>query len=112
MITCALNRCQSSSVNHALIRVRSSFKRRLLFWVWRISQRNSLPEVSNARNDDGIDPDDSTLYTERNFYAAFFADLRKGVREIIIVSPFLTASRTQQFLNLFRSKVAEGIEVR
>lgn len=63
-------------------------------------------------HDDGIDPDDSTLYTERNFYAAFFADLRKGIREIIIVSPFLTASRTQQFLNLFRSKVAEGIEVR
>lgn len=63
-------------------------------------------------HDDAIDPNDSTLYTERNFYAAFFADLRKGIREIIIVSPFLTASRAQQFLNLFRSKVAEGIEVR
>jgi len=62
--------------------------------------------------DDGINPDDSTLYTERNFYAAFFADLRKSVREIIVVSPFVTASRTQQFLNLFRSKVDEGIEVR
>ncbi len=62
--------------------------------------------------DDGIDPDDSTLYTERNFYAAFFADLRKSIREIIIVSPFLTANRAQQFFNLFRSKVAEGIEVR
>lgn len=62
--------------------------------------------------DDGIDPDDSTLYTERNFCAAFFADLRKGVHEIIIVSPFLTASRAQQFLNLFHSKVGEGIEVR
>jgi hypothetical protein len=63
-------------------------------------------------HDDEIDPNDSTLYTERNFYAAFFADLRKGIREIVIVSPFLTASRAQQFLNLFRSKVAEGIEVR
>ncbi len=63
-------------------------------------------------HDDGIDPDKSTLYTELNFYAAFFADLRKGSREIIIVSPFLTANRTQQFLNLFRAKVAEGIEVR
>ncbi len=62
--------------------------------------------------DDRINPDDSTLYTERNFYAAFFADLRKSVREIIVVSPFVTASRTQQFLNLFRSKVDEGIEVR
>ena len=62
--------------------------------------------------DDGIDPDDSGLYTERNFYSAFFADLRKCIREIIIVSPFLTANRAQQFFNLFRSKVAEGIEVR
>lgn len=41
--------------------------------------------------DDGIDPDDGTLYTERNFYSAFFADLRKSIREIIIVSPFLAA---------------------
>jgi hypothetical protein len=63
-------------------------------------------------HDDGINPDDSTLYTERNVYAAFFADLRKAIREIILVSPFLTASRTQQFLNLFRLKVAEGIKVR
>jgi hypothetical protein len=63
-------------------------------------------------HDDGIDPDDSTLYTERNFYAAFFADMRKSIREIIIVSPFLTASRTQHFINLFRSKVAEEIEIR
>lgn len=62
--------------------------------------------------DDKINPDDSSLYTERNFYAAFFADLRKSVREIIVVSPFVTASRTQQFLNLFRLKVAEGVEVR
>jgi hypothetical protein len=63
-------------------------------------------------HDDGIDPDDSSLYTERNFYSAFFADLRKSTREIIIVSPFLTANRAQQFFNLFRSKVSEGIEVR
>jgi hypothetical protein len=62
--------------------------------------------------DDGIDPNDGMLYTERNFYAAFFADLRKAIRDIIIVSPFVTAKRAQQFLNLFRSKVAEGIEVR
>jgi hypothetical protein len=63
-------------------------------------------------HDDSIDPNASALYTERNFYAAFFADLRRALSEIIIVSPFLTSSRTQQFLNLFRSKVAEGIEVR
>ena len=31
-------------------------------------------------HDDRINPDDSSLYTERNFYAAFFADLRKATR--------------------------------
>jgi hypothetical protein len=63
-------------------------------------------------HDDHINPDDSTLYTERNFYAAFFADLRKAAREIVIVSPFLTVNRARQFFNLFRSKVAEGVKVR
>lgn len=62
--------------------------------------------------DDKIDPNDSTLYTERNFYAAFFADLRRATREIIIVSPFLTASRAQQFLNLFQWKLADDVGVR
>ncbi|HXE91899.1 MAG TPA: AAA domain-containing protein [Terriglobales bacterium] len=63
-------------------------------------------------HDDKIDPNDSALYTERNFYAAFFADLRKAKREIIIVSPFLTASRAQQFLNLFRSKNTDDVDIR
>ena len=63
-------------------------------------------------HNDEINPDDSTLYTERNFYAYFFADLRQAIREIVIVSPFLTSARAQQFFNLFRYKVAEGIEVR
>jgi hypothetical protein len=61
---------------------------------------------------DGIDPSLSTLYTERSFYAAFFADLRKATSEIIIVSPFLAVNRAEQFFNLFRSKIAGGIEVR
>jgi len=63
-------------------------------------------------HNDSIDPNASALYTERNFYAAFFADLRKALSEIVIVSPFLTAARTHQFFNLFRSKIAEGIEIR
>ena len=63
-------------------------------------------------HNDRIDPEDSALYTAHNFYAAFFADLRKATREIIIVSPFLTASRAQQFFDLFRSKVTAGVAVR
>ena len=63
-------------------------------------------------HDDRIDPEDSALYTAHNFYAAFFADLRKATREIIIVSPFLTASRAQQFFDLLRSKITAGVAVR
>ena len=35
-------------------------------------------------HDDRIDPDNSSLYTERNFYAAFFADLRKATKDILL----------------------------
>ena len=63
-------------------------------------------------HDDRIDPDNSSLYTERNFYASFFADLRKATKDIIIVSPFLTANRAQHFFNIFASKLAEGVEIR
>ncbi len=63
-------------------------------------------------HNDKIDPSQSTLYTELNFYAAFFADLRKATSEIIIVSPFLAANRAEQFFNLFRSKIAGGIKIR
>jgi len=62
--------------------------------------------------DDGIDPDDSTSYTERNFYAAFFGDLRKAIGEIIIVSPFLAARRASQFFNLFREKIRQEVVIR
>jgi hypothetical protein len=61
---------------------------------------------------DGIDPTAGNIYTERNFYAAFFTDLRKAQREVIIVSPFLTASRVQHFLGLFRTKVSAGVRIR
>lgn len=62
--------------------------------------------------DDGIDPNDGSLYTDRNFYAAFFADLRNSQKEIIVVSPFLTAARAQTFFDLFRAKVASGLQIR
>lgn len=60
----------------------------------------------------GIDPNDNSPYTERNFYGAFFADLRKASSEVIVVSPFLTANRAQQFFNLFRTKLMAGIKIR
>src|SRR5262245_10534497 len=62
--------------------------------------------------DDGIDPNDGSLYTERNFYSAFFADLRSAASEVIVVSPYLTASRAQAFFDLFQSKIAGGVSIR
>jgi hypothetical protein len=59
-----------------------------------------------------IDPSDYTAYTEHNFYQAFFTDLWKAEKEIIIVSPFLTTRRTQQFLDLFHSKITHGVTVK
>lgn len=61
---------------------------------------------------DGLDPANSTLYTEKNFFPFFFNDLWRAEKEIIIVSPFLASRRAQHFLNLFRTKVARGIPVR
>ncbi len=60
----------------------------------------------------GFDPSDSSAYTEHNFYGAFFTDLWRAEREIIIVSPFLTTRRTQQFFDLFHSKVTSGVTVK
>jgi superfamily I DNA and/or RNA helicase len=53
-----------------------------------------------------------TPYTEQNFYPAFFTDLCKAEKEIIIVSPFLTIRRTQQFFDLFQSKISKGVRIR
>lgn len=63
-------------------------------------------------HNDKLDPDDSTLYTEQNFFSAFFADLRRAQKEIIIVSPFLASNRAEHFLNLFRAKFAERTPIR
>lgn len=75
------------------------------------SEYDRWASLLNPRTDH-IDPDSGNLYTDRNFYAAFFNDLRHSSREIIIVSPFLTATRSQNFMDLFSSKLASGVEVR
>ncbi len=54
----------------------------------------------------------SAPYTQRDFYPALFADLKRAQREIIIVSPFATERRTQDFLELFRRKVVDGVIIR
>ncbi len=63
-------------------------------------------------HNDELDPADSTLYTEQNFFAAFFTDLWSAQNEIIIVSPFLASNRAQHFLDLFRAKISNAVSVR
>ncbi len=59
------------------------------------------------------DPDEfGNLYTQNNFYPAFFADLRRAQEEIIIVSPFLAANRARQFFDIFGHKQSQGVKVK
>jgi len=62
---------------------------------------------------DDVDPDElGNLYRESNFYPAFFADLWKARKEIIIVSPFVAANRASQFFDLFRYKKSKGVSIK
>lgn len=63
-------------------------------------------------NGGALDPNDTTPFTEHNFYGAFFTDLWKAETEIIIVSPFLSTLRCQQFFDFFRSKIVSGVKIK
>ena len=53
----------------------------------------------------------SILYDERTFYNRFRQDLSEAKREVIIESPFITASRLDTFKLLFEKLVKKGEEV-
>jgi len=52
------------------------------------------------------------LYTERNFWAQFFQDLRTVKERLIILSPFLSVRRGSVLMNYFQAMIGRGIEVR
>ncbi|MEW6215550.1 MAG: topoisomerase DNA-binding C4 zinc finger domain-containing protein, partial [Nitrospirota bacterium] len=60
----------------------------------------------------GPKPPDGSLFTERDFYPAFFVDLQRAREEVIILSPFLSTKRSGQFVELFRMLIQKGIGVR
>lgn len=60
----------------------------------------------------GVEPPSGSLFTEQNFYPAFFEDLRKAKEEVIILSPFMSTRRSGQFVELFRVLINRGIKVR
>lgn len=62
---------------------------------------------------DGVfEPPSGSVFTERNFYPKFFEDLQGAKEEVIILSPFISARRSSQFVECFRVLVQKGIRVR
>lgn len=52
------------------------------------------------------------MYTERNFWAKFFEDIKNSQKRIIILSPFLTVRRSTIFMDFFRAMKVRGIDIR
>lgn len=58
------------------------------------------------------EPPSGSLFNEKNFYPAFFEDLRRAQEEVIILSPFVSTRRSGQFIELFRILIQKGVRVR
>ncbi len=66
-----------------------------------------LPSVASTRV-----PVSGDLYTERNFWAQLFQDLRTVKERLIILSPFVTVHRSGRLMELLRAIIVRGAEVR
>lgn len=53
----------------------------------------------------------SSLYDQNTFYRAFEWDLRHARQEVIIESPFITASRMELLLPIFRKLSRRGVRI-
>lgn len=60
----------------------------------------------------GAEPPNGSLYTDVNFYPAFFTDLRRATEEVIILSPFLSTRRSGHFVELFRLMIQGGVKIK
>lgn len=63
------------------------------------------PKLSESEKNKG------SLYTDNNFWSQFNEDLNSIENRIIILSPFLSVKRSDQFMNRFQSLIAKGVEV-
>ena len=57
-------------------------------------------------------PMSGDLFTERNFWAQFFQDLKKVKERLIILSPFVAVRRSSALMNYFQSMRDRGIEIK
>ncbi len=53
----------------------------------------------------------SSLHDEKTFYQAFLRDLNACESEVIIESPYITNSRSQQLRPIFQSLIDRGVKV-
>ena len=58
------------------------------------------------------DPNSGNMYTERNFWAKFFQDIKTTQQRLIILSPFLSVRRSGNFMDYFRVIKGRGIDIR
>lgn len=52
------------------------------------------------------------LYTERNFWAKYFEDIKTSKERLIILSPFLSVRRSGFFMDYFRVLKGRGVDIR
>lgn len=53
----------------------------------------------------------SKLYSQKDFYQKFIEDLKNCEKEVIIESPFITASRMERLYPVFEKLLSRGIKV-
>ncbi|MGO9018760.1 MAG: AAA domain-containing protein [Syntrophobacteraceae bacterium] len=58
------------------------------------------------------DPNAGHMYTEKNFWARFFQDVKQSQQRLIILSPFLSVRRSSNFMDYFRAMKGRGIDIR
>jgi hypothetical protein len=58
------------------------------------------------------EPVSGDLFTEHNFWAQLFQDLKTVKERLIILSPFLSIRRSSMFIDYFRAMLGRGVEIR
>lgn len=74
---------------------------------------NDFEKWANALLSAGETPDPNRghMYTERNFWAKFFQDVKRSQQRLIILSPFLSVRRSSTFMDYFRAMKERGINI-
>ena len=58
-----------------------------------------------------FDPSQNSLYTEKNFWPAFFSDLRSAEESLVIMSPFISLGRAGKLMDYFRALIGKGVSI-